>query len=82
MLNSEQQMYNVRKLVELPNSLARCGRLDELQSLLTDYNWLKASVHTMSCADLIEYYSTILPVVPLARYVCILSYNIIEHTWT
>lgn len=68
MLNSEQQLYNVRKLVELPNSLAKCGRLEELRNFLMDYNWLKASVHIMSCAELIECFSTILPIVPLGRY--------------
>ncbi len=68
MLNEEKQLWNVRKLTELPHCLARCQRTDELKQLLTDYSWLKACVRTMPCADIINWFSDVIPVVPLGRY--------------
>ncbi len=66
-LNEERQIYNTRKLSELPFCLARSGRLRELQDLLTDYHWLKGKIATSSCADVVEEFSAVLPVVPLNR---------------
>ena len=63
----EKGLYNVRKIVELPFCLERSGRKGELQELLTDYAWMKATVHASSCADLVGGFSAILPLVPLQR---------------
>ena len=41
--------------------------MKELQGLLTDYHWLKGKVATSSCADAVEEFSAVLPVVPLNR---------------
>lgn len=68
LLNEESQLYNIRKLTELPYCLARCKREKELKELLTDYDWLKASILTTSCADVISTFLPVLPVVPLGRY--------------
>ena len=67
MLNEEKQLWNVRKLTELPYCLARCQRTDELKQLLTDYSWLKACIRTMPCADIVNWFSDVIPVVPLGR---------------
>ena len=69
MLNEEKQLWNIRKLTELPYCLARCQRTGELKQLLTDYSWLKACVRTMPCADIINWFSDVIPVVPLGRYI-------------
>lgn len=66
-LDVEKGRYNVRKLTELPFCLAKSGRKQELQNLLTDYSWLKAKIHTSSCSDVVEEFSAVLPVVPLQR---------------
>ena len=68
-LNEESQLYNIRKLVELPYSLARCGRHEELKKLLTNFNWLKACIWTTSCTDIVSNFVPILPVVPVGRSV-------------
>ena len=68
MLNEEKQLWNVRKLTERPHCLARCQRTGELKQLLTDYSWLKACVRTVPCADIINWFSDVIPVVPLGRY--------------
>ena len=62
-----QLLYNVRKLVQLPHCLFGAGRVEELKRLLTDYEWLKASVQTMPCADVVSLFTPIIPVVPLGR---------------
>ena len=67
MLNEEKQILNVRKLTELPYCLVKCQRMDELKQLLTDYSWLKACIRTMPCADIINWFSDVIPVVPLER---------------
>ena len=41
--------------------------MKELQALLTDYRWLKGKIATSSCADIVEEFSAVLPVVPLNR---------------
>ena len=41
--------------------------MKELQDLLTDYRWLKGKIATSSCADVVEEFSAVLPVVPLNR---------------
>lgn len=73
MLNEEKQLWNIRKLTELPYCLARCQRTGELKQLLTDYSWLKACVRTMPCADIINWFSDVIPVVPLGRYIILVS---------
>lgn len=67
-LNEEKMVWNVRKLTELPYCLAKCGRTEELKELLTDHTWLSACVSTMPCADIINWFSHVIPVVPLGRY--------------
>ena len=67
LLNEEKNLWTVRKLTELPYCLARCGRIDELKELLTNYSWLDACVRTMPCADIINWFSDVIPVVPLGR---------------
>lgn len=66
-LNEKKQLYNVRKLLELPFCLVRCGQKQELQDLLTDYSWLKGRICTSSCAAAVEDFAAILPIVPLQR---------------
>ena len=68
LLNKETQLYNIRKLTELPYCLAGSKRDKELKELLTNYDWLKASILTTSCADVISTFLPVLPVVPLGRY--------------
>ena len=68
MLNEEEKLWNIRKLTELPYCLARCGKMDKLKQLLTNYEWLNACIHTMPCADIINWFSDVIPVVPLGRY--------------
>lgn len=68
-LNEEKKIWNVRKLTELPYCLARCGRTDKLKHLLTDYKWLNACLQSMPCPDIINWFSDVIPVVPLGRYV-------------
>lgn len=65
--NVERGLYNARKLSELPHCLASSGRRQELRDLLTDYDWIKGKICTSSCADLVEDFATVLPVVPLQR---------------
>lgn len=67
LLCTEKELYNVRKLMELPLCLERCGRRQELEGLLTDYSWIKGKILTSSCADLVKEFSAVLPVVPLQR---------------
>lgn len=66
-LCAEKELYNTRKLMELPLCLSRSGRREELCALLTDYSWIKGRICTSSCADLVEDFSAIVPVVPLQR---------------
>lgn len=67
LLSPEKGLYNARKLSELPHCLARSGRRQELQELLTEYDWIKGKILTSSCADLVEDFASVLPVIPLQR---------------
>ena len=67
LLDEDSQLYNARKVTELPHCLAGCKRDEELRELLTDYNWLKASILTTSCEDVISTFHPVLPIVPLGR---------------
>ena len=67
LLDEDSPLYNVRKVTELPHCLAGCKRDEELRELLTDYDWLKASILTTSCEDVISTFHPVLPIVPLGR---------------
>ena len=41
--------------------------MDELKYLLMDYNWLKGKIFTSSCAEVMEDFAVVLPVVPVHR---------------
>ncbi len=68
-LDTEKNIYNVRKLSELPFCLAKSGRRSELHNLLTNYHWLKGRIYTSSCAEVVEDFAAVLPVVPIQRCV-------------
>ncbi len=72
MLNEESQLYNIRKLKELPYCLANCSRYADLENLLLTYEYIKACIHATSCADLITDINRVVPVVPLGRLVAVI----------
>lgn len=69
LLSEESQIYNIRKLKELPYCLAKCGRNEELKHLLLDYDWVKACTSAISCADLISDFDLVVPVVSFGKLV-------------
>ena len=66
-LNEDHGLYNVRKLSLLPHFLTQAGWGYELQRLLMDYEWLRASASSVSCLDLVAEFAAVLPLVPIAR---------------
>lgn len=66
-VSDELGLYNVRKLHLLPHLLTLARRHYELQRLLVDYEWLKASIVSISVLDLVAEFAAVLPLVPLAR---------------
>lgn len=66
-LNPESQLYNIRKLIELPHSLARALQGDKLKGLLTDYQWLCAGNVTNTIEDTMKAFTTMAPKVPIGR---------------
>ncbi len=66
-VSDELGLYNIRKLYLLPRLLALARRHYELQRLLVDYEWLKASVDIVSVLDVVAEFAAVLPLVPLAR---------------
>lgn len=62
-----EKHYNVRKLVELPYSLASSNRMGELASMLMNFTWIQACVLATSYADIIKDFAHVIPVVPLGK---------------
>ena len=60
---NKEDLYNHRKLSELPYSLAKLGNLKELQEVVCEWEWMMSKIAAMTCEDYVADFAPLVPTV-------------------
>ena len=63
MLKKDDPIYNHRKLSELPYCLAKLDKLQELQEVVCDWDWMICKIAATTCEDYVADFAPLVPTV-------------------